>query len=123
MTSAADRLLYTTTGGGPSAITSLLLGRGTSEEVIPRVHFSRRDVGWPNDPAYGHLVAINVNTGAETVLGDNLIEGSSDAPGWSIAIAADGHSFIASLSAGQTEPQQLLRIQVPAAESRSSPTI
>jgi serine/threonine protein kinase/Tol biopolymer transport system component len=64
-------------------------------------------------PAYGHLVAVNVNTGAETVLGDNLIEGSSDAPGWSIALAADGHSFIASLPAGEMEPQQLLRIQVP----------
>jgi Tol biopolymer transport system component len=36
VTWAADRLLYTTTAGGPNAITSLLPGRGAPEEVISK---------------------------------------------------------------------------------------
>ncbi len=59
------------------------------------------------------IVAIDVKTGTETVLPNTLNPGSADALGWSVTLAADGHSFIASMPASESEPPQVVRIQVP----------
>lgn len=59
------------------------------------------------------IVAIDVKTGAETVLANGFYPGGADAPGWSVTLAADGHSFLASVPADETEPQQVVRLRVP----------
>jgi serine/threonine protein kinase len=61
----------------------------------------------------GQLVAVDMKTGREKVLVGGIHGGTGEAPGWSVALGADGRSFIASQRVDDNGPPQIVELEGP----------